>query len=343
MHVSEVFRSLLQDGNSGEWMYQTAYAADFGRIGVVAFFAVSGFVIPASFSHQGWFGLKIFWLRRFFRLYPAFWLSIPLAIVSTWTLWDKPVSLMQVMANITLLPSLFHQLPLQGLYWTLQVEILFYVIFSILFLMNLFNKVKPIAGITGLFFIIFLFATFQGLITSTTLISSPVKTVSLYLSIMFWGALYRFWHDKKTKDIYGIFVLWTLPSTMIILTILALLLINTKYSDKILEVRFMVSHTLGCILFLTFAQLRNIQFRPLVILGEISYALYLFHPIVFFPIYWWAGRPSSAWIRAMPLEFWVVSMGLSSVLAAYLVHHWVELPAIRKGKEITQRMTASVA
>src|SRR4051794_36699042 len=48
----------------------------FGRIGVVAFFCVSGFVIPFSFRPPD--AVRNFAISRFFRLYPAYWLSLAL-------------------------------------------------------------------------------------------------------------------------------------------------------------------------------------------------------------------------------------------------------------------------
>ena len=58
------------------------HAIDLGRFGVVLFFLISGLVIPFSFSGET--PLRTFAIRRAFRLYPVYWLSIPvLALVGT--------------------------------------------------------------------------------------------------------------------------------------------------------------------------------------------------------------------------------------------------------------------
>lgn len=343
MHVSEVFRSVLPPGNPGGWMYAVADTFDFGRIGVVAFFAVSGFVIPASFNYQGWFGLKIFWVRRFFRLYPAFWLSIPFAIWSTWTIWDKTVTTRQVLANLTIAPGLFNELPLEGLYWTLQIELYFYVCCSILFLLGFFRKSSSIAFVTSLFFIIYLLSLAQNYINIPIKFSEDWKTVSLFLSIMFWGALFRLWFDKKIGCLRYFFILWGIPLTLIVLMLVA---VAYKFThDNGVGNMFLIKSTsgnaLGLVLFLSLALWRHLSSRPLLVLGEISYALYLFHPVVFFPVHWWAGKTQMAWVRTFSLEFWVLAMMVASVLVAYVVHRWVELPAIKRGKEITSQMVAA--
>ncbi len=336
MHVSEVFRSLLPEGKPGEWMFTVADTVDFGRVGVVAFFAVSGFVIPASFNHQGWLGLKLFLVRRFFRLYPAFWLSVPLAIWSGWYLWDKPVTFLQIVANISIVPQAFGQEPLEGLYWTLQIEMIFYVLCMIFFATGLLTHVKNIVIASAFFFTLFAISKMQGFVSLPIYVGHDEGMLSLYLSIMFWGAVYRAWHDKRTWKTGWNIVLWGLP-ILIIVVMPSLLSYKLIQSGVIADVwiKFMSSHALGLLLFIALASWVSLAYRPMVFLGEISYALYLFHPIVFYPVYWWAGRTSLDWIRTMPLEFWVVSMTMLSIFVAYFVHHWIELPAIQKGREIT--------
>ena len=42
-----------------------------GQAGVSLFFLISGYIIPKSLNAAP--SLKVFWLHRFFRLYPAYW------------------------------------------------------------------------------------------------------------------------------------------------------------------------------------------------------------------------------------------------------------------------------
>src|SRR5262245_47244671 len=48
-----------------------------GRIGVLLFFLISGFIIPASLEQGG--SQARFWLRRLFRLFPLYWFTIAVA------------------------------------------------------------------------------------------------------------------------------------------------------------------------------------------------------------------------------------------------------------------------
>lgn len=340
LHVSEMFRSFLPLNTTSIWVYHVAETVDFGRIGVVAFFAVSGFVIPASFNQLGWLGLKIFIVRRFFRLFPAFWLSIPLAFWSSWYLWDKPVSLVQVLANMTMLPSLFEELPLEGLYWTLELEMLFYLLCMMLFWWGKVHDTKILALTSALLLVGFLLNKTCSL---ASFMSEDGGLRLLFLAIMFWGAVYRKWYDGHF-DGAGCWrwVLWGVPVIIVLLmplVFLSLMLLNGQVSPD--SIKFFTSYALGLALFILLASLRTLRFTPFSKLGEISYSVYLFHPVVFYPVYWWAGRTRLEWVRDLPLEVWVLSMIAASVAVAYVVFRWVEKPAIEYSRMISSRMLRS--
>ena len=101
LHVSEVFVRLSPETLAqGTALYDIAWAVDVGRIGVVVFFAISGFVICRSLNGNKIEGSKKFLIRRFLRLYPAFWVSIVLGLFSMWWLFDKPFGWNMIVANI---------------------------------------------------------------------------------------------------------------------------------------------------------------------------------------------------------------------------------------------------
>lgn len=104
---------------------------------------ISGFVIPHSIKNKPGQTLPFF-IARFFRLYPAFWLSVLLAIVFSRYILHSEISLIQVFANLTMLPGLFSQPIFYSVYWTLLVELAFYVICIVLYHVNWLFCVKKI-------------------------------------------------------------------------------------------------------------------------------------------------------------------------------------------------------
>src|SRR3954463_15175281 len=100
-HALEV---IVQNHPTGEyyWVFHDAigYYMNFGRFGVVLFFFVSGFVIPFSFP-DGATPVRDSAMTRFFRLYPAYWISMVIGLVTMQMLESNPYPLSQVIANVT--------------------------------------------------------------------------------------------------------------------------------------------------------------------------------------------------------------------------------------------------
>ena len=61
--------------------YISTVIFDFGKVGVIIFFAISGFVVPFSLLRARNRPIISFAISRIFRLYPAYWASIAAAIL----------------------------------------------------------------------------------------------------------------------------------------------------------------------------------------------------------------------------------------------------------------------
>lgn len=339
MHTSEVFRTLLPAEQPGIWAYELAEAVDFGRIGVVAFFAISGFVIPSSFDPiASGTGLRRFFIRRFFRLFPAYWLSIPLGIWSAWYLWDKPVTAQQIFANLSMLPEALGYPPIEGLYWTLQLELSFYAICTLLYLRGWVHRPSVMAILAISLVGIFGIGKSSGLlpIPSELQFLRQIDQTPLYLAIMFWGALFRCWHDRHPLGLVEKVGLWLVPGTIVLLMPLFIGgVLSSRAALPPVWVKFLASHALGVLLFLSIALCRGLSSRLGAWTGEISYSIYLFHPVVFYPIYWLAGRTEWEFARQLSLTFWILICTLLSIAFAAITYRFVEKPAIGLAKKLT--------
>jgi len=108
----------------------------FGHAGVDFFFVLSGFII--FHAHRGDLGnparFNRYLTRRFVRIYPTYWavlliLGLILAVSPTRDLYERNV--VAVVTSMLLLPVPDHP-PILGVAWTLQHEMLFYLLFSTL-------------------------------------------------------------------------------------------------------------------------------------------------------------------------------------------------------------------
>lgn len=112
----------------------------FGAYGVTLFFLTSGFIIPVSLEKYR--SLKKFWTGRIFRLYPLFFLSLILKLTYLLITGSKSVDItaITILGNISMLAK-FMGIPLiEGLYWTLNLEMAFYISVSGLFLIGMLQR-----------------------------------------------------------------------------------------------------------------------------------------------------------------------------------------------------------
>ncbi|WP_239117053.1 acyltransferase family protein [Planotetraspora phitsanulokensis] len=110
------------------------YWFNLGMYGVLVFFLVSGYIIPASLEHRG--DVRAFWISRIFRLYPLYLLVIGLVLVMA--IWvpvrmEVPRHPSSVAAHLSMLLDVVHMGGVADPMWTLSYEMVFYLIVTALF------------------------------------------------------------------------------------------------------------------------------------------------------------------------------------------------------------------
>lgn len=113
----------------------------YGYLGVDLFFIISGFVIAFSIKHLS---LRKFCYSRFKRLYPMYWICLLLTFIVSY-LWGAPryhVTFTQLLANLTMVQKLWGQGDVDGAYWSLYVELKFYLIIALFLILNRFKKIS---------------------------------------------------------------------------------------------------------------------------------------------------------------------------------------------------------
>ncbi|WP_371814256.1 acyltransferase family protein [Phycicoccus sp. HDW14] len=107
----------------------------YGHLGVQLFFVISGFVILMS----AWGRTpRAFVVSRATRLLPAYWVAVlatGFLLVVLWPVGD--VAVWEVVTNLTMVQSALGVAHVDGVYWTLFAELLFYVLVTLLLLVGL--------------------------------------------------------------------------------------------------------------------------------------------------------------------------------------------------------------
>ena len=108
-----------------------------GYLGVNLFFMISGFVILMSVQNKTISG---FVKSRFLRLYPAYWICLLISFFSILQFGDPylTVSFFDLISNFTMFNGFFKLPYIDGAYWSLLVEMKFYIL--ILFFIFLKDK-----------------------------------------------------------------------------------------------------------------------------------------------------------------------------------------------------------
>jgi peptidoglycan/LPS O-acetylase OafA/YrhL len=102
----------------------------YGWLGVDLFFMISGFVICMSCWGRT---LPDFFTSRVIRLFPAYWLGViaTTAVVAMTPSGLDPHSWREVLVNLTMLQRPVQVEDVDGVYWTLWLELRFYLLFAL--------------------------------------------------------------------------------------------------------------------------------------------------------------------------------------------------------------------
>jgi peptidoglycan/LPS O-acetylase OafA/YrhL len=268
-HFTFIFDEAVAPGSQ-----KSVYAFALGRYGVNLFFMISGFVILWSIQRVDRVGQ--FAYSRFTRLFPPFWASI--FIVTAFILLGRHVygtsmeilqfTVPQWFANFTMVPRWFPGVnwqPLDGAYWTLALEMGFYVTIGVMMALGLTRRRRIVPTMAVLWSIdVFLnVVNFLHRMSLGDHVPGQVDYTPLFIVGMSLFLLYQE-KDRPRRDRQ---ILWLM---VVVTPFLELLRFNVTSAVV----------TMGLVAVMYFAIFRTIPgltARPLQFLGGISYSLYLVH------------------------------------------------------------------
>jgi peptidoglycan/LPS O-acetylase OafA/YrhL len=144
MNTSNASRSRELDalrGIAASWVILFHYTVRYGQIfgdgdapfhvgdgiyGVELFFAISGFVMLMTLARMRTAGEFV--IARAARLYPTYWAGVAttFVVMALWPLAGRTVTAPQAAFNLTMLQEYFHVPDVDSVYWSLEVELVFY-------------------------------------------------------------------------------------------------------------------------------------------------------------------------------------------------------------------------
>ncbi len=135
------FRGHAAGGHSPLAFPELVDVTKYAHMGVALFFMVSGFVILMSASSGS---LRKFFVSRVVRLYPAFWVCCTLTFLAIWLAGAPHYSatFTQYLVNMTMLNEFVGVRHIDGVYWTLAIEIKFYAGIALLIMFKRMRQIE---------------------------------------------------------------------------------------------------------------------------------------------------------------------------------------------------------
>ena len=139
----------------------------FGFLGVELFFLISGFVILWSADNRS---APEFAISRFSRLMPSYWVSMAITGIGLAILTGATYTPFQIAANATMTAGLIGTPYVDGVYWTLLIELKFYVL---VFALTLFHQMRRLEYWLGGWVVALVIAHFVPLHALRSLVIYP--------------------------------------------------------------------------------------------------------------------------------------------------------------------------
>ena len=284
----------------------------YSYLGVNLFFLISGFVILLSAHNRS---AIEFASSRFVRLYPAFWASVSLTAIGLYFFGGSffSVTIPQYLMNMTMISGYIDIKQIDGVYWTLLIELVFY---TLIFLLLLFKMIRYIE----LFLAIWL-----GIVI-LSLIVTPLPFLVRFFFFPEWapyfisGSLFYLIYAKGLDLTRGLllFSSYLLAIYFSVVEVGLLKVELNSYFNSLVPVIWVSIFFLIFILIISH-KTQWIRSANLVKIGLLTYPLYLIHANLGYLVFnHFAGS-----IDKYLLLFLIISFMLT---LSWLIHYLIEKP-----------------
>lgn len=307
-----------------------------GRIGVVFFFCLSGFIL--TWSHRDGDAAVGFWRRRFARIYPAYLVTLLIGAAVTIASHGRvPANsphrygeaselvlpgVLQVFLLQSWVPVDRWYLSLNGVGWSLCCEAFFYALFPFLIpaLARVGARGRRLVQ-AGALSLIVVFATVAqvapGQVTTWLQLHAPFTTVLQFILGI-----------TVALDVLDGRLRWLrLGPALAVAAVIYLLcgILSTPFAAVAIPVLPILALIAAAAIREAEGPIPVLSWRPMIWLGEISYTFYLVHQSVIRCFGIFGG--ASTWLAVA----WQFSLALGlAIVAAWLLHRFVERPFERR-------------
>lgn len=296
-----------------------------GAFAVALFFLVSGFIIPYVGRSEA---RTHFILKRFFRIYPPFCMSIVL-LVSIFILLKylnipttnlaEPRTIMNVLASATLANYLLGLPSINGVAWTLIIEIIFYIWVALL--LGILYK-RPYSSVCLILFLSVIILYFARMEKHFFLFA----VCNIYIYYMMLGLLiYLRWSNNINKFF---FTTATVSFWFLFLKGIDGIIVQPPYTVTGYAISYGLAYILFSIILLLEENIRVGIFFSFF--SNISYSLYLYH----------GGIGLLIISLVFPYTGYALALGLALLIIFFISiisYKYVELPSIAFARNLIMK------
>lgn len=302
----------------------------YGYLGVDLFFMISGFVIYMSIENSN---LLDFIKSRIVRLYPAFWICVTISalVIYFWGGQNFSVNLKQYLANLTMLNGFFGINNIDGVYWTLLLEIKFYLLIGFVLF---FNKIKT--NYMTSFILGWLIVSYSQFIINfdAHIILKIIREFLIfnYSSYFIAGiVLYKMFKEGQILKFAPILLLCYILSIILALKEAASLsiLLDTNFSEILIVSYLTVFY--GAMFLMSTNRLNFLNLSLFLRFGLLTYPLYLIHQNVGFVIFNGFGTLINKYL--------ILALVITLVLIiSFCINKYIEIPLSKKMAKLLNKI-----
>lgn len=272
-----------------------------GRIGVVGFFLISGYLALTSVQRRT---AKQFYFNRFLRIYPMFWILLLMTFFLSWK-----YTFSEFLLNMTLFEEFLRYPKMIGASWMLPIMVIFFAILPL---------VKPnLRRFEMSWWLICFGCLLIAIIRFVT--NKPFPTaLCLLMCVGLLGYLDKQGDRKK------------LVAKIIMFEILLVACSYLSYGDRVIF--YFIAYNLGYVMYFVFKHW-NVSISAFDILGEQGFTFFLGAGIpILACVKLFPAIANWEWYYYVSLQF------VLTFLFSYILTRYCEKPILRLGKEMEKKI-----
>jgi len=295
----------------------------FGVTGVDLFFMISGFVIFMTLKKIN--QSSDFIISRVSRLYPTYWACVTLTfiLICINPLNNTPVDYKQYLFNLTMFQYYFRIRNIDGPYWTLLIEMVFYISILLVFHFKIMRYLKLMGVIVCITAAALCFYFNQNKVVEKIFWVFPLLS---FLPLFFAGIIFYDIYTLKEKLLqnYLLIALCLVSQTI--------LFPKGRSTDYITNFEYFIILVIYFSIFILFVhhKLKFIVNPVTIFLGKISYAVYLIHQYI-------STKLIIPYLTdKLHINFWIASLFVALpvvLLLSTLITFYIDIPSRKLMKD----------